>query len=456
MHAKPWSGRRLHFVGVGGAGMSGLALVAHALGAEVTGSDRAESTYMVPLREAGIDPAIGHDAANVPPEAEVVVSTAIPDDNPEVRAATGPVLHRSDLLAEVSRLKRCVAIAGTHGKTTTACMAVHALLEAGREASYLIGGDLLTTGRNAGWAAGDWLVVEADESDGSFLKLEPDVAVVTSVELDHHATYRSLLEVERAFERFAAAAGRTIAWEGAGLEGAETTYGIDAGDVPATDVELSADGSRCRVLGAELDLPVPGRHNVLNAVAAILACEAAGLPPAESAAALRTFPGAGRRLERRGTTASGAAVYDDYAHHPTEVRATLEAVRLLGARRVVACFQPHLYSRTAAMAREFGKALALADVVCVLDVYPAREQAEDHPGVSGWMVATAAADAAGGRSVYWTPTQDDAERLLRDLAGEGDLVVTIGAGDVDRLAERLVAGGETTFAAGRTAAGATK
>ena len=149
-------------------------------------------------------------------------------------------------------------------------------------------------------------------------------------------------------------------------------------------------------------------------------------------------------------------MYDDYAHHPTEVRATLEAARLLGARRVVACFQPHLYSRTAAMAREFGKALALADVVCVLDVYPARERAEDHPGVSGWMVATAAADAAGGRPVYWTPTHGDAERLLRDLVGEGDLVVTIGAGNVDRLAERLVAGGETTFAAGRTAAGATK
>ena len=438
MDAKPWSGRRLHFVGVGGAGMSGLALAASALGAEVTGSDRAESGYMGPLREAGIEPVIGHDVANVPPGAEIVVSTAIPDDNPEVAAAAGPVLRRRDFLAEVSRLKRCIAIAGTHGKTTTACMAAHALLEAGRDPSYLIGGDLLTTGRNAAWTDGEWLVVEADESDGTFLALEPEVAVVTSVELDHHSTYHSLFEVERAFERFAARTGATIAWEQAGLEGADTTYGIDEGDVQATDVELGATGSRCRVPGAQLELRVPGRHNVLNALGALIACERAGLPPAETAAALRTFPGAGRRLERRGETASGAAVYDDYAHHPTEVSATLEAARLLGSDRVVACFQPHLYSRTRAMAREFGRSLALADVACVLDVYPARERAEDFPGVTGWLVAAATADASGGRPVYWTPSMDGAERLLREILEAGDLVITIGAGDVDRLAERLV------------------
>ncbi|MBV9213794.1 MAG: UDP-N-acetylmuramate--L-alanine ligase [Actinobacteria bacterium] len=441
MQGKPWSGRRLHFVGIGGAGMSGLALAARALGAEVTGSDRAESGYMGPLHAAGIEPAIGHDAGNVPAGAEVVVSTAIPDDNPEVRAAADRPLHRREVLAELSRLKRCIAIAGTHGKTTTACMTAHALLEAGRRPSYLIGGDLLTTGRNADWTDGEWLVVEADESDGTFLALEPEVAVVTNVELDHHSTYRSLLEVQRAFERFASGAATTIAWEGAALDGADSTYGIEAGDVAAADVVLGPDGSRCRVLGADLELRVPGRHNVLNAVGAVAACRHAGLPAPDAAAALRTFPGAGRRLEFRGRTASGAAVYDDYAHHPTEVRATLEAARLLGAGRVIACFQPHLYSRTRAMARDFGRSLAAADVTCVLEVYPARERAEDFPGVGGWLVAAAAADAAGGRPVFWTPAMEDAERLLAGLLEERDLAVTIGAGDVDRLAARLVEAG---------------
>src|SRR5438093_1503817 len=188
MTDRPWSGRRLHFVGIGGAGMSGLALVARALGAEVSGSDRAESSYMEPLRAAGIQPVIGHAAANVPPDAEVIRSTAIADDNPEL-AAGARVLHRGDLLAEVSRLRPCLAIAGTHGKTTTASMATHVLLEAGRSPSYLIGGELRTTGRNADWGQGEWLVVEADESDRSFLKLTPDVATITNVELDHHATY---------------------------------------------------------------------------------------------------------------------------------------------------------------------------------------------------------------------------------------------------------------------------
>jgi UDP-N-acetylmuramate--alanine ligase len=432
----PWTGRRLHFVGIGGAGMSGLTLVAKALGAEVTGSDRADSPYCEPLRAAGIEPVIGHSASNVPEGAEVVVSTAIAEDNPE-RGAGSALLHRGDLLAEVSRLKPCIAIGGTHGKTTTASMAAHVLLEAGRRPSYLIGGELRTTGLNAEWGEGDWLVVEADESDRSFLKLAPCVAVVTSTELDHHSTYRSELEIERAYSDFARVAERAIAWEGASLEAAALTFGIESGDLAATDVELTAAGSRFTVEGAGCTLRVPGRHNVLNALAALAACREAGVEPAEAAPALATFPGARRRFEWRGRTAGGAEVYDDYAHHPTEVRATLEAARTLGARRVVACFQPHLFSRTRALARDFGRALALADVVCVLDVYPARELLEDYPGVSGWLVATAAADAAGGRPVYWTPTMDDAERLLVDLLGEGDLLLTLGAGDVDRLATRL-------------------
>jgi UDP-N-acetylmuramate--alanine ligase len=433
----PWSGRRLHFVGIGGAGMSGLALVARALGAAVTGSDRAESAYMETLRAEGIEPVVGHDAANVPEGAEVVVSTAIGEDNPEL-AAAARLLHRGDLLAEVSRLKPCIAVSGTHGKTTTACMAAHVMLEAGRAPSYLIGGELRTTGRNADWADGEWLVVEADESDRSFLKLAPDVAVVTNVELDHHATYRSQRELEEAFERFAEQAGTTIAWALTHIP-SPRTYGIRGGEVRATDVELGRGGSRFVALDQEFRLQIPGAHNVLNALAALLACQEAGVPPRESAAALATFPGAGRRFEHRGRTAAGAAVYDDYAHHPTEVRATLEAARTLEPRRLIACFQPHLYSRTERLARDFGRALALADASCVLDVYPARERAEDHPGVSGWLVAAAAADASGGRPVYWTPGMDDAERLLLSLLRDGDVLLTLGAGDVDRLAARLVA-----------------
>ena len=212
---------------------------------------------------------------------------------------------------------------------------------------------------------------------------------------------------------------------------------MGSGDLAAEDVELDGLASRFRVDGVGVRLQVPGRHNILNALAALTACREAGLPVAEAAAALEDFPGTGRRFEWRGRTASGAAVFDDYAHHPTEVRATLEAARPLAVRRLVACFQPHLYSRTRHLAREFGSALALADLVVVLDVYPARERAADFPGVSGWLVAAAAADAARGRRVCWLPAIADAEALLARELQEGDVLVTLGAGDVDRLANRL-------------------
>ena len=425
MSSTPWAGRRLHFIGVGGAGMSGLALVAKELGAEVSGSDHAESSYIERLREAGIEPAIGHDAGNVPQGADVVVSTAIPDDNPELAAARerdATVLHRGDLLGEVTRLRRTIAVAGTHGKTTTASMAAHVLVETGRDPSYLIGGEVRSTGTNAAWGEGEWLVVEADESDRSFLKLAAEVAVVTNVELDHHATFATLGELQEAFDEFTEGARLVIA------------------DTEEPEVDLLPLGSRFTALGAEFELAVPGRHNVLNALMAVLACREAGVEPAEAAQALRSFAGAGRRFEGHGAGPGGSQVYDDYAHHPTEVRATLEAARTLDADRLVACFQPHLYSRTQHLARDFGRALALADVAVVLDIYPARERAEDFPGVSGWLVAAATADAAGGRPVYWTPGLDDAERLLRAELGEGDALLTLGAGDVDRLAQALTAG----------------
>jgi UDP-N-acetylmuramate--alanine ligase len=446
---RPWDGRRLHFVGIGGAGMSGLALVAQALGAQVTGSDRAESSYSARLRTAGLEPSVGHDASNVPDGAEVVVSTAIPEDNPELARARDAglvVLHRGDLLAEAAGLKRSIAVAGAHGKTTTSAMIAHVMRETGREPSFLIGGELREAGTNAAWGEGDWIVVEADESDRSFLKLSPGVAVVTNIELDHHTTYGSEAELTDAFEEFAATAGDRIAWTQAPLAADALRFGIEEGDFQAANVELLPGGSRFNVNVPRMEgsdpstavtLRVPGEHNVLNALAALAAARAAGVPLDEAAPAIGSFSGTGRRFEPRGTTATGARIFDDYAHHPTEVRATLEAARTLDAARIVACFQPHLYSRTKHLAKQFGQALALADAVVVVDIYPARERAEDFPGVSGRLVAAAAARAAHGRAVYWLPSMDDAEGVLaRDLRA-GDVLLTLGAGDIDSLAGRL-------------------
>jgi len=436
-----FAGRSLHFVGIGGAGMSGLALVAHALGAHVTGSDLADSPYCDRLRAAGIAPTIGHDPANLPQGAEVVVSTAIPEDNPELsaaRAAGATILHRGDLLGELSRMKRTIAVSGTHGKTTTASMAAHVLRVTGRDPGFLIGGELRSAGTNAGWGDGEWAVIEADESDRSFLKLDREVAVVTNIELDHHSTYAGLGELEEAFAEFARPARLRILGPGVELGGEGTAEAIGG----ETGLELVPGGSRFGVDGAAVELHVPGRHNVLNALAALAACRAAGVEPGEAAPALASFTGAARRFEEHGRTPSGALVYDDYAHHPTEVRATLEAARTMAEAeggRLVACFQPHLFSRTQMLAREFGRALALADLIVVLDVYPARERAEDFPGVSGLTVARAASDAAGGRPVWWLPRLEDALPMLAAELREGDLLVTLGAGNVDDLARGIAA-----------------
>ena len=440
------NGRRLHFVGIGGAGMSGLALVARALGAEVTGSDRADSPYLERLRATGILPALGHDAANLPAGdgVEVVFSTAIPADNPELAAARERGLserHRGELLAELAALKRCIAVAGTHGKTTTASMAAHALLRCDMDPAYLIGGELRSTGVNAAWGTGEWIVVEADESDRSFLRLAPELAVVTNVELDHHATYGSRVQVEDAFLAFLRRAHRPILWDAPDADAL-----LDRGDIAeaaffrADDVELGRDGSTFTWAQQRVRLSVPGAHNVANAAAALTACTLAGAPADRLAGALEDFRGAGRRFERLGRTASGAEVVDDYAHHPTEVSATLAAARTLEPVRLVAVFQPHLFSRTERLYREFGTALGAADVVAVLDVYPARERAEDHPGVTGRLVAAAVADAAPGRQVLWLPDHDAARRVLEPRLREGDLCLVLGAGDVDALGRALVVG----------------
>ncbi len=423
-----WADRRLHVVGVAGAGMSGLAIAARALGATVTGSDRAESPYLARVREAGVAVAVGHAAANVPAgdDVEVVLSTAIPADNPERIAALDrglPVLPRAALLGQVAAERRVLAVAGAHGKTTTTSMAAHALLACGLDPSYLIGGELRSTGTNAAWGSGEWLVVEADESDRSFLELRPEVAVVTNVELDHHATYPSHLELEAAFRAFLAPAARAVL--APGLEH------LRAPGAPATAFD-GWDGP---------PLAVPGAHNARNAAAALEACVLAGADRERAAAALAGFGGAGRRFEALGRTAAGARVVDDYAHHPTEVAAAIAAGRSVVAPpgRLVAVFQPHLYSRTQLLAREFGAALAGADLVVVLDVYPARERAEDFPGVSGRTVAEAVADARRGAPVLWLPSFADADPVLRARLRAGDLLLVLGAGDVRALGETLVA-----------------
>lgn len=460
-----FSGRKLHLIGIGGAGMSGLALVAHELGAAVSGSDRSASSYTERLTATGVNVAIGHDAAHVPDGADVVVSTAIDEANPELVRARElglNVLHRSDLLAElVSAKPRCIAVAGTHGKTTTTAMIAHVLTETGADPSFFVGGEVNVGGRltNAHWGAGDLVVVEADESDRSFLKLSPEVAVVTNVELDHHSTWGGGIdELLAAFARYAAPAARCVIWRsqarlaelaaaervvGFGIEGSGVT---ESGDFLAGDLKTPADpaqGTSFSLLHDDVDTPVRlavrGEHNVLNALAALAALSAPGADLPGAVAALASFKGVARRFESLGTSPQGAHVYDDYAHHPTEVRAALTTARATaGAGRVIAVFQPHLYSRTASLARDFGRALALADVAIVLDVYPAREQAADFAGVTGWLVATATADARPGMRVLWQPSHADATAALDRELRAGDLCITIGAGDVFQIGHQLV------------------
>ena len=299
-----WSSRRLHFVGIGGAGRSGLALVAHALGARVTGSDRAESSYTERLRERGIEPVIGHAAANVPDGAEVVYSTAVASDNPERLAAQGRELHRADLLAQIAAMRPCVAVTGTHGKTTTAAMIVHALRGAGLDPAYVIGGEpCATTGSNAAWGSGEWIVVEADESDRSLLKLDPDVAVLTNAELDHHATYGSRLDLEQTFKVFMSRAGEQSGRVGPSRAARCCPPGAVAYD--AVGVALSASGSRFQWRGIEVALSVPGVHNAINAAGALTAASLAGADANRAAASLADFRGAKRRFELLGGDARG-------------------------------------------------------------------------------------------------------------------------------------------------------
>jgi len=427
-----WNQRKLHFIAIGGAGMSGLALVCHRLGGRVTGSDRAESSYLDRLRAAGLEPRLGHDADAVPADAEVVVSTAVREGNPELvraRERGQTVIHRGELLAELCETKRLIAVGGTHGKTTTAGMLAHVLRELGADPTFFLGGELPDAGEggdaaNARWGEGAWAVAEADESDASFLLLRPEVAVVTNVELDHHSRWSSRAELVEAFRCFCAPARGVVL---------PADRSVDRLGGHGAVVHFDADRP-----GPTVRLRIAGRHNVLNARAAFAALELAGFQLEPAAAALSSFPGILRRLERKGER-NGAVIYDDYAHHPTEVAATLAALRELGPRHLIAVFQPHLYSRTKALTDRFGQALAVADEIALLDVYPAREEPLGPlAGVSGLAVARAVAERATGRPVWWLVDAERAKRAFGPRLREGDLLVTIGAGDVFKLAEALV------------------
>lgn len=421
--------------------MSGYARAAHALGASVSGSDRASTPYLERLRAEGVlDAHIGHAAENVPADADVelVHSSAVPAENPERRAARERGLAdrpRAELLGELSAMRRTIAVAGAHGKTTTSAMLVHIFSAAGLDPGWLVGSSVGGELENSHWSEGEWLIVEADESDRSMLSLHVEIALLTNVELDHHASFATLEELRDAFREFLAGAPQAVIWDRPDLHALR--------DGPAVFYDLadwrpSEGGSVSTWRGHEVRLAVPGAHNALNAVGALEAAKLAGAEAEPSIAGLAGFHGAGRRFQLLGRSAGGALLYEDYAHHPTEIAATLAAARTLRPKRLVAVFQPHLYSRTLLLSEEFGAALAQADVVVVLDVYPARERGEDFPGVNGLTLVRATEAHADGRQVLWTPSFEDAQAALAGVLQDGDLCVVMGAGDVDRLGRRLV------------------
>jgi UDP-N-acetylmuramate--alanine ligase len=449
--------KAVHLIGIGGAGMSGIARILLARGAAVSGSDARESAAVLALRALGARVDVGHDAAHLPsPPATVVVSSAIRETNPELAAARErglPVVHRAQALAALTRGRRLAAVTGTAGKTSTTSMLTVALQHCGLDPSFAIGGDLATSGSGAHEGTGEIFVVEADESDASFLVFSPEVAIVTNVEADHLDHYGSPAAYVAAFGDFldridpggtlvtcvddpGAAALAAVARE-RGIR--VRTYGRSGG-TDARLVQFRPDGPGARIvlhLGGtahKLRLPVPGEHMALNALAALLAGEALGAPVEGLIEGLAAFDGVRRRFEFRGR-AAGVAVYDDYAHHPTKVAAQLRAARdVAGSGRVVVAFQPHLYSRTRDFAREFGAALGLADEVVVLDVYGAREDPE--PGVSGALIAEHV--PLPPERVRFVPRWAEVPAVVAGIARPGDLVITMGAGDVTVLAPEIL------------------
>jgi len=450
---------RFHFVGIGGAGMSGIARIMLARGLVVSGSDARHSPVLDELAALGARVAVGHDARNLAalgPGDTLVVSTAIRPENPELVEASRRgmrVLHRAAALAEVMAGRRVLAIAGTHGKTTTTSMLTTVLRDCGADPGYVIGGVLRETGLSAADGGGLDFVAEADESDSSFLLLSPDAAIITNVEADHLDNYTDLRAIEDAFTTFARRVTGLVVTCADDPGAREIAGRLDParvrryGESPDADYVLSdykATGMGCvfAVTGTDgrydslsmLSLEVPGRHNALNATAAFAMAVELGYSPPRVATALAGFRGARRRLEPTGE-ARGVLVLDTYAHHPTELAADLRAARDLaapGGGRIIAVFQPHLYSRTRLFAAGFGSALGLADIPVVLDVYAAREDPE--PGVTGALIA----DAVPGGGAHFEPDMAQVPALVARLARPGDIVLTMGAGDVTNLGPEIL------------------
>jgi UDP-N-acetylmuramate--alanine ligase len=441
---------RFHVVGVGGSGMSAIAEVLVGMGHQVTGSDLRASGPVERLRSLGVDVRIGHQADHVGDVDAIAVSTAIRADNPELVAARErgiAVLRRAEILAAITRTRRTVAVAGTHGKTTTSSMLALALRAAGWEPSFIIGGDLNEVGSGAVWDHGAWLVVEADESDGTFLELEAEAAIVTSVEPDHLEHYGGVEALVGAFDRFmterpgpvlVCADDPTAAVLAAGHD--LPTYGQAEGSTyRMTDLETGRGGTRFsvehggRVL-ARVVLPVPGLHNARNAAGAFATAHALGAPADALADALGRFAGVARRFQHRGE-AAGVTFVDDYAHLPTEVAAALEAASEGEWSRIVCVFQPHRFSRTSSLWPEFADAFVGADVVAITDIYPAGET--PRPGVSGRLVLDAFLDAHPWSRVAYVPRRDDQLAYLRSVLRSGDLCLTLGAGDLTSLPDEL-------------------
>jgi UDP-N-acetylmuramate--alanine ligase len=453
--------RRVHFVGIGGIGMSGIAEVLANLGYAVSGSDRKRSDITDRLRSLGVAIEEGHRAEHVGDADVVVYSSAVRDDNPELEEARRrriPVIPRAEMLAELMRLKSGIAVAGAHGKTTTTSMIALVLERAGLDPTAVIGGRLSAFGSNARLGRGAWIVVEADESDRSFLTLSPAIAVITNIDREHMDAYGSFADLQHAFADFA----NKVPFYGAVIASADDdavralrprftrrvlTFGLEPGaDVAGRNLELSGFGSSCEVVrgsvgpgGPEtplgrLRLQVPGRHSVQNALAAVAVGLELDVPFEPMAAALAEFAGAERRFQQRGVV-GGVTVVDDYGHHPTEIAAVLAAARAAKPERIVVAFQPHRYTRTRDLMAEFGAALAPADEVVLTDIYPASE--EPIPGVTIDALANVV-NAARRRPVRVVPAVDDVAPALADLARPGDLVITLGAGSIGGVATRLL------------------
>jgi UDP-N-acetylmuramate--alanine ligase len=459
---RTWLGRTrlVHFVGVGGIGMSGIAELLVNLGYEVSGSDAKRSDVTDRLARLGVQVAIGHDATNVGLADVVVVSSAIAPANPELAEARRrhvPVIPRAEMLAELMRLRFGIAIAGAHGKTTTTSMVALMLERAGLDPTAVIGGRLSAFGSNARLGQGEYMVAEADESDRSFLKLSPSIAVITNIDREHLESYGSF---DRLVDAFADFAGR-VPFYGAvvacvddppvramlpRLERRTITYGFaDDADViglaPASDGRSAGCGVRYAIPGVpggtgegDITLRVPGTHNLQNALAAVSVGLELGVPFARIAAALAGFAGAERRYDVRGE-AGGVTVVDDYGHHPTEIAAVLRAARTGRPARIVAVFQPHRYSRTRDLLAEFGPALALADVVVLTDIYPAGEA----PLAGASLEALADAMRRDVRDLQVVPAIASIPQHVRAMAKPGDLVLTLGAGSIGTVGDRILA-----------------